>query len=114
MEGFKFQHEADGSLSLESAVYQALGYASVCWSEGTRGIFEEGNARDAATQLLALISLRATEQPAALLGLATTGEMLDELRARGEVNGIRELQQGALALISTLPMEALKYRTVDE
>lgn len=40
------------SVSLAEAVYQAVGAASVCWSDGTNGVFEDGKARRVAEQLL--------------------------------------------------------------
>lgn len=52
---FKFHPEHDGTISLESAVFQALGYASVCWSEGPRGVFESDRAKDAGEALVAFI-----------------------------------------------------------
>ena len=33
--------EYDGTLSLEAAVFQALGAASMCWSEGPAGVFDQ-------------------------------------------------------------------------
>lgn len=52
---FSFRREHDGSLSIESAVYQALGFASTCWQEGTNGVFQEDQASAAARALLELI-----------------------------------------------------------
>lgn len=56
-EAFTFYHEHDGSLSLSSAVHQAIGAASVCWEnmEGT-GIFQEARAREIADALLRYIA----------------------------------------------------------
>jgi hypothetical protein len=51
------------------------------------------------------------------LGLATTEEMLRELRARGEVlpkGGGSSMAARAKYLLSTLPHETLEYRPVDE
>lgn len=54
---FDFSYEDDGSLSLESAVFQALGAASVCWEslEGT-GIFDSDRAREIGERLLEVIN----------------------------------------------------------
>lgn len=53
---FSFDREHDGSLDLESAVFQALGAASTCWEhmEGT-GIFESGRAKEIGDTLVAAI-----------------------------------------------------------
>lgn len=42
---FAFQPDEDGTLSLEGAVFQALGAASTCWSETTGGVFDSTRAR---------------------------------------------------------------------
>lgn len=54
--GFDFLPEYDGSLSLESAVFQALGAASVCWEQmsGT-GVFHSDRAKQIGDALLAFI-----------------------------------------------------------
>lgn len=54
---FEFQAEHDGTLSMSAAVYQAIGAASVCWSDmkGT-GVFEDRKARDIANALLDFIN----------------------------------------------------------
>lgn len=49
---FEFTLDEDGTLSLESAVFQALGYASVCWSEPPRGVFESERAKEAGDKLI--------------------------------------------------------------
>jgi hypothetical protein len=53
---FEFQPEHDGTLSLESAVFQALGAASVCWENmsGT-GVFQSERAKAIGDALLAEI-----------------------------------------------------------
>lgn len=55
------------------------------------------------------------EQP--LLGLATTRQLLDEIRVRGELAEYPEegnaMAIGAANLIDTLPGSMLDYRTVD-
>lgn len=42
---FDFDREEDGSLSLSSAVFQALGAASMAWTERPTGVFESEWAR---------------------------------------------------------------------
>lgn len=53
---FEFSREEDGSLSLQSAVFQALGYASVCWEDmsGT-GVFQDQDAKEVGDALIAFI-----------------------------------------------------------
>jgi hypothetical protein len=60
---FEFQREHDGSLSLDSAVFQALGAASTCWEslEGA-GIFDSTRAREIGDALLSFI--RSESRPA--------------------------------------------------
>lgn len=41
--------------SIEEVVYQAVGAASVCWSDTPHGVFEDGKARNVAEQLLSRI-----------------------------------------------------------
>lgn len=50
---FRFIPEHDGTLSLESAVFQALGYASTCWEnmEGT-GVFASDRAKECGEALV--------------------------------------------------------------
>ncbi len=57
---FAFVYTADGQLDLESAVYQALGYASIAWSEKPRGIFDSSGAHDAGAKLIEFILARET------------------------------------------------------
>lgn len=59
-----------------------------------------------------------TDQAAALLGLATTRELLDEIRVRGAVEPEyvtlgREMAVSASNMLATLPDAMLEYRTVD-
>lgn len=80
---FEFYFENDGSLSLESAVGQAIGAGSTCWEkmDGT-GIFDEARA----TEIVDALVGRVKEMTGSNLGLATTQELLDELRARIELD----------------------------
>lgn len=42
---FEFRPEDDGTLSLESAVFQALGAASMCWEPRPTGLFDSTRAK---------------------------------------------------------------------
>jgi hypothetical protein len=52
---FVLTPESDGSLSLESAVFQALGFASMCWSGSPRGVFQSDQAKAAGDVLVEFI-----------------------------------------------------------
>ena len=53
---FEFQLEDDGSLSLESAVFQALGAASVCWDTvENAGVFHSDRAKEIGDTLVTFI-----------------------------------------------------------
>lgn len=54
---FEFRSEHDGTLSIESAVYQAIGAASMCW-EGVEkaGVFQTEQAHLIAQALLAFLA----------------------------------------------------------
>lgn len=58
-EDFEFSPEHDGSLSIESAVFQALGAASTCWENlsGT-GVFDSDRAKRIGGALVAAINRR--------------------------------------------------------
>lgn len=68
MEPFAFAYSAPdgsltydpeaGSIDLPGAVFQALGYASMCWSEVPTGIFESDRCREAGEVLIAFIEGR--------------------------------------------------------
>jgi len=49
---FEFQTEEDGTLSLEAAVYQAIGAASVCWDDVPHGLFNSDRAKTIAEALM--------------------------------------------------------------
>lgn len=55
---FTFTPEHDGSLSVESAVFQALGAASMCWAETPRGVFNSDRAKEIGDKLLGLLAER--------------------------------------------------------
>jgi hypothetical protein len=50
---FEFKKEEDGSLPLRSAVFQAIGAASVCWDDA--GVFQEDLATEIGESLIKLI-----------------------------------------------------------
>jgi hypothetical protein len=71
----------------------AIGEGSMCWSEIPKGIFDSKKASNIINESsLKILNLR-EKKP--LLGLATTRELIDELKARIEIDG------------------KLDYRTVD-
>lgn len=49
---FSFQLDEDGAVSVESAVFQALGAASMCWSETPTGVFDSTKAKEIGEALL--------------------------------------------------------------
>lgn len=57
-EPFDFSREYDGSLTVEAAVFQAIGAASVCWERmsGT-GLFDDARATAIGRALLAKIAI---------------------------------------------------------
>jgi len=60
---FKFQPEHDGSLTVESAVYQALGAASMCWDRvgDEASVFDDTTARAIGEALLERITAAAQD-----------------------------------------------------
>ncbi len=79
---FEFQPEHDGSLSSESAIFQALGAASMCWSETPKGVFDSTRAKAIGEALVEFLHQR----EGARLGMATTGSLLDEIKTRIEID----------------------------
>ena len=62
MSSFDFTKNSNDELTIDEAVFQAIGAASVCWEnmEGA-GIFDSDRAKDIGDKLLAFIELKATE-----------------------------------------------------
>jgi hypothetical protein len=58
---FEFQRENDGTLTRQAAIFQALGAASVCWSETPSGIFDSTRAKEIGEKLLAELDTMATD-----------------------------------------------------
>lgn len=53
---FEFVHEHDGTLPLETAVFQALGAASTCWERMDKtGVFDSTAAKEIGDALVARI-----------------------------------------------------------
>lgn len=77
--------------TLEQIVGEAVGHASVCWDPAPEGVFDEAQASavvdgvldELRTHIWAFAGI--PTEP--YLGLATTAQLLDELRARAEVGG---------------------------
>lgn len=96
-----------------SAVFQALGAASVCWEHmsGT-GIFDSDRARQIGEALL--VWLGTHEEP--LLGVAPTRQLLDELATRMEItqnsSAGRALAVQCREALDRLDALVLDYRTV--
>lgn len=56
MKQFEFQPDEDGTLTLRSAVFQALGAASTCWDNlSGAGVFQSEKAQEVGDKLLAAI-----------------------------------------------------------
>lgn len=97
-EAFAFQwgtETDDEAPTIESAVFQALGAASMAWDETPAGVFDSDWAKEIGDALIAFI---AEKQP--MLGYATTHQLIDELKARAEVS-------------ETIGEAWPKYRTMD-
>jgi hypothetical protein len=55
-EGFAFVHDHDGSLTLRSAIFQAIGAASTCWDTLDKaGVFHSEQAKAIGDAVCALI-----------------------------------------------------------
>ena len=90
--GILFRADQDPT-TLPQVIRQGVGAASVCWEsmEGT-GIFDEARANLISEEIIDWVD-KHYDKPN--LGLASTGELIDELRARAALGGY------------------LEYRTVD-
>jgi hypothetical protein len=82
---FEFKCDADGELSFESAITQALHSASLCWSKKPTGIFDD----DGCKEIVAALLVKIIEDAKPQLGLATTRELLAELQNRIELDYFR-------------------------
>lgn len=52
---FEFQVGEDEVFTLENAVFQALGAASMCWSETPTGVFDSERAKEIGDRLVAWV-----------------------------------------------------------
>jgi hypothetical protein len=78
---FEFSKDEHGFVSLEEAVGQALGAASMCWNpRPSDQVFDSEMATVISKELVKFIRERYDDVPH--LGLATTGELLNEIRSR--------------------------------
>lgn len=113
-EPFEFQQEHDSSLSLESAVFQALGAASTCWESlhGT-GVFQSDRAKEIGEVLMAKIREETKPQAKDL----PTRELLAEIAIRMEISqnstSGRALGRMCRDALHNLDDRVLDYRTVE-
>src|SRR5580698_10021731 len=63
---FDFDRDHDGTLKLENAIFQAIGAASVCWTETPSGVFDSDKAKIIADKLIA--EIKSTSRMGVLLG----------------------------------------------
>ena len=73
---------------IKNIIGEAIGEGSMCWSETPKGIFDSENAsrivEETALKIFNLIKIESL-QPS--LGLATTRELIEEIKARIGVDG---------------------------
>ena len=82
---------------IEKIVGEAIGEGSMCWSETPKGIFDSEDARRIVEETAQKIFELTEKEPLKpSLGVATTRELIEEIKARIEVEG------------------KLDYRTIDE
>lgn len=74
--------------TVEEVVFQTVGAASTLWMTRSDRVFDDVQAREVAQEAIDRLDQLNWESQEPLLGLATTGELLDELRARVEVHGL--------------------------
>jgi hypothetical protein len=111
IQAFEFQREQDGTLPLEVVIFQALGAASVCWEtpEGA-GVFDSTRAKAIGDAVLSYLKDNMGPQ----LGLATTREILDEIKTRIEIDYFNG--GGGLTYTTSLgriPADRTKYHAED-
>jgi hypothetical protein len=119
--------ETIADLSTEELVGQALGSASVCWSDLASAEFDSARCAAILQGLMAELNRRQS----ANLGMATTRELLLEIEARGEmlalagqglksdVDAVKRGQDGTVlsafmgSALRSCRRDVLEYRTVD-
>lgn len=84
---FSFGHQEDGKVNLNTAVFEALGAASMCWSNiDQAGVFQSERAEEIGVALTNVVYDKIAEEVKPNLGLATTRELLKEVAARIEAD----------------------------
>ena len=82
---FTFSTRPNEPITVSEAVGQALGAASMCWSETPSGVFDSERATEIYKALEKVITTEASwSEPH--LGLARTRQLLDELTSRIRVD----------------------------
>ena len=73
---------------IEKIIGEAIGEGSMCWSQIPKGIFDSTNAsRIVKETSLRIFNLKENKPCKPLLGCATTRELIEEIKARIEVDG---------------------------
>lgn len=85
MTAFEFTKNEDGTVPLDQAIREALGAASVAWSDGTRGEFQEARVRQIAEALEDRVAQEILTVEEQYTGGATEMNTL----AANAVNGLR-------------------------
>ena len=86
---FEFNTRPDETVTVSGAVYEALGAASMCWSETPHGVFDSVRAAEIGEALEGVIAAAHTDGTLCTdphLGLAMTQQLLDELTSRIRVD----------------------------
>lgn len=114
---FHFDADEDGKVRLRSAVFQALGRASVCWeSMAGTGIFQEQDATEVAEVLLELIRDE-LGPPGHRMGMATTKQLLEELECRMNFEDqsplAKSMSTACQVCLERLEPDVLNYKTSD-
>ncbi len=74
--------------NLKTKVFEALGTASMCWTETPKGVFDSTECQKIGDALWEAIEKKQNEvNSKPWLGNATTAELLAELTARAEIHG---------------------------
>lgn len=113
---FEFQRAEEDELTLESAIGQAIGAASVCWlSETGLGVFDSDRAKEIAETTIDWVKEHELDKPR--LGCATTEQLLEEISARlwtGKTTPMGlKLAKACDDALASLDKDLLDYRTVD-
>jgi hypothetical protein len=112
---------------LEEIIGNAVGAASTCWKHVEKaGVFQSERASQIVDEVVANIRKKLffdgeTKPEKPNLGYATTRELLEEIKARGEIlaavgeysEEMGDMAIGAANLLESLPWMMLDYKTVD-